>query len=318
MSVKLKLPLPAPVLRPEPRPPVSPGFAKGEPVPSAPPSVRTDGFERASPGAQTSALGGSRFEKAGAVKALSPRQEKYKSLVDNLVDQIVADDKLREQLLNDDPKVRETIIRSLELQGVPPGFAKHLADNQILPQAKAVAGSSGSGTTRPIDAFSNLSPESKQSAADYFTPLLNDAKTFEDHQRILGATLENVKLADGESIESLKAFAALKLGESMTDKGITPRKLGPGADGFQGNANGGIVPDRLLEELPTKLEPHRDALEKLTDRLLRDPQMDNDARLRKTLWGELKKLPFQGNSLRREARQHLLEEISLRQDRYTE
>jgi hypothetical protein len=78
------------------------------------------------------------------------------------------------------------------------------------------------------------------------------------------------------------------------------------------------VPGEPLEELPSKLEPHRGALEKLTDELLRDPKLDSDAKLRKALWSELKKLPLQDDAVRHDARQYLLEEFSLRQDRYTE
>jgi hypothetical protein len=278
--------------------------------------VSTDGFERASAGAQPPALGGSRFEGAGPVKALHPRLEKYKSLLGNVVGQILADDKLSERVANRDPKTLDSIQNALVLAGMSSHVAKYATDKVIVPLVSAAR--SGSGSTRPLDDYGyTLSTGTQQGATDYFTSLLDNAKTVEDYRRILDDTVAHVKLAEGETVDALRAFTAIKLGESMKEKGIGPGRV-PGRDWFQGHENGGIVPDERLEDLPAKLEPHREVLEKLTGQLLRDSKLDNDGRLRKALWGELKKLPFPNDGVRRVARQHLLEEMALRQDRYVE
>jgi hypothetical protein len=303
MSVKMEFPLAPPVVRPELRSPVSPGPAKAEPVPPAPPATIADGFERVSPGAPPPLAGSSQFEAAGAVGALPPRLEPYRNLADSMVSLFCEDAKLSELARTDPQQTEKLLTASFLAAGVPSLEAGGLG------RACAAQASKGPlGSTIQVDPRASVKTRHKvDTMVESFGP---QVKSVADAIKLHDDILSTVKLEEGDTAEGVDAYTSLQLGRLLVDQGIELGKGGFGRDGFHRGEH--------LESLPAKLEPHRDALEKLTGHLLRDSTLDSKAALRKTLWTELKKLPFQDNASRHDARQYLLEAISLRQDRYTE
>ncbi|HYI00009.1 hypothetical protein [Hyalangium sp.] len=192
------------------------------------------------------------------------------------------------------------------------------------PPPTQTLGIRSSGTSRPTDPLGYVSADTQGKASSLIDALdFKDVKSWGDIQKISKDLSDKVELTADESKDALDAYINLKLAERVVLEGIdlgkdVGGKIGPGKDDFDDIKNGGFVPGERLEELPKALEPHRGALEKLTDKLLRDPKLDNDVKLRKALWSELKGLPLQDDRLRHDTRQYLLEELSLRQDRYTE
>jgi len=354
MSLKIESPRPPQVSRPEVRSPVSPGFAKGEPAPSATPRPISDGFERVAPGVSNKVPGGSGFEGVGSsLRPLPKRLEGSKPLADNVVKFFAQDAKLRELGHSDPSKARQVLQASFRAEGLSARDAKLLTQRYAWPELESGLGKSAltgagasqelsdtsagnttlsedgevlaeirtTGTTRPTDGLSQETMDKAMGMVDALD--LSQLKNWGDVEKLGNEITRSVELQDGESKQALDAYVALKLGERLVSEGIdlgkaAGGKLGSGQDGFEGLQNGGFVPGEQLEELPRELEPHRGALEKLTDTLLRDPKLDSDAKLRKALWSELKRLPLQGDAVRHDARQYLLEELSLRQDRYTE
>jgi hypothetical protein len=355
MSLKIESPRLPQVSRPEVRIPMAPSIARGEPAPSAMPRPLSDGFERLAPHVGHKAPGGSRFEGVGsALRPLPQRLEQSARLADNVVKFFAQDSKLQELGRSDPRKARQILQASFQASGLSSRDAKILTNRYAAPQLAGAlgkgslegststprfadtssTGGSGlseaeedalasirtTGTTRPTDGLADMTK-------DTVNQLINGAdpaqfKTWGDVEKFTNQVLHSVQLQDGDSKEALKAYVALKLGERLVSEGIdlgknTGGKIGPGKDAFEGLQQGGFVPSEPLEDLPRELEPHRETLSKLTDTLLRDAKLDNDAKLRKALWSELKKLPLQDDAVRHDARQYLLEELSLRQDRYT-
>lgn len=315
MTVKLEIPRPTPVVSPEVRTPVAPGFAPGEPAPSATPAVATDGFERASAGTSSVGVGGSQFETAGAVTALGQLSESDKRMVDDMVSLFRQEHpgELGEEELK---LAGATFYDTFRLTGHTVGQSVQAADYGVR---MLRSGGTGTGGTSTQGDGCYL----RSAQVGYIHEQADGAETLDDFHNLFDRLSTEMKPEEGQDPEMFKTAIGFELGKIMVEKGIGAGQL-VGArvlsrqDGFQGRGNGGFVPGDRLEGLPRKLEPHREALEKLTGRLLRDSKLDNDAHLRKALWGELKQLPFPNDGLRRVARQHLLEEISVRQDRYTE
>ena len=311
MSVKMDFPLAPPMVRPELRSPVAPAPAKAEPVPVAAPATITDGFERVSPGAAPPLVGGSQFEAAGAVGAMTSRLEPYKGLADSMVSLFCEDAKLSELARSDPQQTEKLMTASFLAAGVPPPEAGTMG------RACAAQASKGPvGSTLQVDPRTSAETKHKvDSMVESFGP---QVRSVADAIKLHDDILSTVQLQEGDTAEGVDAYTSLQLGRLLVDQGIELGRGGFGGDGFHGGEHNGLKPGEHLESLPAKLEPHRDALEKLTDHLLRDSTLDSKAALRKTLWTELKKLPFQDDASRHEARQSLLEAISLRQDRYTE
>jgi hypothetical protein len=346
MSLKIESPRPPPqVSRPEVQRQVAPSIAKGEPAPSARPGPVSDRFERVSPSTGTQVSGGSKYEGAGSVRPLPKRLEGSKPLADKVVNFFAQDSKLAELGRSDPGKASQILKASFMAGGLSKRDATLLSKRYAEPQLKDLlqgantsAGKAGDvqqdapvaqalgirtsgGTSGDREALSQVSKD----AADLLVKGtdFSQVKNWGDIQKISKELSEKVPLQDGDSKEALDAFINLKLAERVVLEGIdlgkdVGGKIGPGKDDFENIQNGGFVPGERLEDLPREMEPQRAELERLTDKLLRDPKLDNDTKLRKALWSELKKLPFQDDKLRHDTRQYLLEEFSLRQDRYTE